>query len=215
MSSSHTVDQGEHLASIAAKYGFADFHTIWDHPQNASLKEKRGNPNVIHPGDILFIPDRETKTIARPTEQKHRFSRKNSHLKIRVVIQDISGDPIKDTPCTVDLGSKTLELRTDGKGLLEFDIPPSLELATLIVNSPDESEEIQIPLKIGHLDPCDEISGIQERLNNLGYRAGNPAKSEPEQLRCAIEEFQADHGLSVDGKASPALISKLKEIHGC
>ena len=31
----------------------------------------------------------------------------------------------------------------------------------------------------------------------------------------AIEEFQCDHGLVVDGKCGPATQAKLKQVHGC
>src|SRR4249920_494288 len=57
MSTTHTVLQGECLSSIAHDFGFGDWHVIYDHPQNASFKTKRPNPNLIYPGDELFIPD--------------------------------------------------------------------------------------------------------------------------------------------------------------
>ena len=65
MSSVHTVVQGEHLSGIANKYGFTSYKTIWDHAQNAELKKKRQNPNVIFPGDELFIPDKGQKEESR------------------------------------------------------------------------------------------------------------------------------------------------------
>lgn len=37
MATEHVVLQGEHLSKISAKYGFLDYRTIWDHPQNADL----------------------------------------------------------------------------------------------------------------------------------------------------------------------------------
>jgi hypothetical protein len=32
MPKTHIVKQDEHLSGIAARYGFGDFHIIWDHP---------------------------------------------------------------------------------------------------------------------------------------------------------------------------------------
>ena len=55
----HTVEQGEHLSSIAAKYGFQKVATIWDHPDNAGLKSKRKNPHILLPGDKVVIPEGE------------------------------------------------------------------------------------------------------------------------------------------------------------
>jgi peptidoglycan hydrolase-like protein with peptidoglycan-binding domain len=70
----------------------------------------------------------------------------------------------------------------------------------------------------------DEVSGQIGRLNNLGYDAGeldSPVAS-PEQerhrsehFRSAVEEFQCDHGLLVDGICGARTQAKLEEIHGC
>ncbi len=53
----HTVKQGEHISRITEQYRFFDYHTIWDHANNSALKQKRQNPNVLLPGDQLFIPE--------------------------------------------------------------------------------------------------------------------------------------------------------------
>src|SRR5260370_36720170 len=66
MTIQHTVTQGEHLSRIAKRYGFSDHRTIWDHARNAALKQEHQNPNVLFPGDQLFIPDREQKIEAGP-----------------------------------------------------------------------------------------------------------------------------------------------------
>ncbi len=43
MASQHTVEQGEFLAKIAAKYGFSEYRIIWDHRQNTNLERQRQN----------------------------------------------------------------------------------------------------------------------------------------------------------------------------
>jgi peptidoglycan hydrolase-like protein with peptidoglycan-binding domain len=79
--------------------------------------------------------------------------------------------------------------------------------------------EIVIPIKIGHLDPVEEQSGQQSRLNNLGYFAGPLAAASNEGNRAlflsAVEEFQCEHGLTVDGKCGPLTQAELKQVHGC
>ena len=57
MASEYTV-KGDYLTKIAKEHGFSDYRIIWDHAQNKQLKELRKNPNVIYPGDKLFIPTR-------------------------------------------------------------------------------------------------------------------------------------------------------------
>ncbi len=45
-----TVKQGDYFAKIAKKYGFSDWRTIYNHADNAELKQKRPDPNILHPG---------------------------------------------------------------------------------------------------------------------------------------------------------------------
>src|SRR5262245_51865590 len=90
----HRVKQGEHLSRLAQQYGFSDYCTIWNHPQNAELKRKRNNPNVLYPGDILFIPDRELCEEVRPTDQCHAFVLRRPNLKLRLVLEDQYEKPV-------------------------------------------------------------------------------------------------------------------------
>ena len=73
-------------------------------------------------------------------------------------------------------------------------------------------------LDIGHLDPVSEPSGQAARLKNLGYLFSSPEADpdyEQKALGHAIEEFQCDHRLSVDGICGPNTQAKLKEVYGC
>jgi hypothetical protein len=73
-------------------------------------------------------------------------------------------------------------------------------------------------LGIGYLDPLTEVSGIQGRLSNLGYYAGDIgyADEDPQALKLAIEEFEVDHKATVTGDATnKGMQDKLKAEHGC
>jgi len=220
MATYHTVKQGEHLSGIAKRYGFSDYRTIWDHGQNAGLKKKRENPNVIFPGDQLFIPDREQKQEARPTDQTHRFQVNRPPLKLRLVLEDLYEKPIASAKCELHIESVTHELTTDGQGRIEKDVAPDAQRAFLIIHDRQTPvNDLTIPVNIGHLDPVDEVSGQAARLNNLGYFAGPIEDKTDEQnkarFQSAVEEFQCDHALAVDGKCGPATQAKLKQVHGC
>jgi len=172
MAAYHTVVQGEHLSSIAKKYGFSSYRTIWDHGQNAELKKERQNPNVIFPGDRLFIPDKGQKEESKNTEKKHRFELKAEKLKLRLVLEDLYEKPIATAKCELHIGNESKELTTDGQGKIEQDISPEVERALLIIRDPQTAmNEIPIPIKIGDLDPEMKESGQKARLNNLGYFA--------------------------------------------
>ncbi|MEJ7714115.1 MAG: peptidoglycan-binding domain-containing protein [Pyrinomonadaceae bacterium] len=74
---------------------------------------------------------------------------------------------------------------------------------------------ISAPIKIGYLDPVEEVSGQLARLINLGYYRGPSERQGNAELLSAIEEFQCENNLTVDGKCGPKTQAKLKEIHGC
>jgi N-acetylmuramoyl-L-alanine amidase len=220
MSSYHIVKQGEHLSGIAKQYGFSDYRTIWLHGENAALKAKRLNPNVIFPDDRLFIPDKTEREEPRPTDALHRFRVEKPPLKLRLVLEDLYERPIANAKCDLVVESDTRRLTTDGRGKLEQDIPADARQASLIVHDPQTpADEIAIAIDIGHLDPVEEVSGQKARLNNLGYFAGpfEGVSDEDNNLlfRSAVEEFQCDHGLTVDGKCGPGTQARLKQVHGC
>ena len=43
----HKVEPGECLSSIAEKYGFHQWKTVYDASENADLRTRRPNPNVL------------------------------------------------------------------------------------------------------------------------------------------------------------------------
>jgi Putative peptidoglycan binding domain len=220
MAAYHTVAQGEYLVAIARTYGFAKYTVIWDHPKNSDLKKRRQNPNVIFPGDQLFIPDKVTKKEPRPTGQLHRFVLETVGLKLRIVLEDLYEKPIADARCELRIDGQRFPLLTDGKGKIEKDIKPTARTGSLVVqDTQTPANRREIPIKIGHLDPVDEVSGQKARLNNLGYFAGpfngNSDDASEARFLSAVEEFQCDHGLSVDGRCGPITQAKLKQVHGC
>jgi len=214
----HIVEQGEYLSLIARKYGFSDFRTIWDHPENSKLKQKRENPNVLFPGDQLFIPARESKEESGSTDQKHKFETKQGKLTLRLLLEDAYLKPIADAKCELVVEGQLFKLVTDGEGKLEKEIPATAQKATIVVKDPvTPINDDVIPIRIGELDPVEEVSGQQARLNNLGYFAGPIDQHDETLFHSAVEEFQCEHmGPSqVDGKCGPKTQAKLKEVHGC
>ena len=205
----HTVKQGEHLPKIAEQYKFADYRTIWNHPNNAALKEQRQNPNVLWPGDKVFIPPKEIKKVPSATAKRHSFQLITQKIMLRLAVRDLDSKPITDTPCVLEVDGSSYQLTTDGDGKIEQPIPKNAEGGKLTIG------ELEVPIKIGHLDPVEELPGWRARLNNLGYRAGTSDDVNDPQLRSAVEEFQCDYDLQIDGECGPQTQGKLKEVHGC
>lgn len=205
----HTAVQGEFVSSIAEKYGFYDYRTIWDHPANAELKKKRPDPNVLFPEDEIFIPEKQQKTESRPTGGVHQFLVPFSPVMLRIALRDFDDRPIVNTKCELEIAGEVTQHTSDPDGIIEREIPPVSAAGTLRV--PDLDFELDV--KVGHLDPPDETSGWTARLINLGYLDAS-VKPDEDDVGSAIQEFQCDHKLPVTGAVDPATRAKLLELHG-
>ena len=228
---SYTVIQGDYLSKIARSHGFTNYRSIWNAPENKALKEKRKNPNILYPGDKLFIPDKEIREESRATEKKHKFELQGDKLMLRIQLLDFKNKPVEGHECTLIVEGNPKEFKTKSDGMLEEEI--STDHGTGKVQDrgkPDPKQpfnaSLEIPLKIGHLDPADKVSGQIARLNNLGYNAGEIpehtlTEAEEEKLLkspqflSAVEEFQCDFGLKVDGICGKNTQEKLVKVHGC
>lgn len=206
----YTVQQGDHLSGIAEQFGFRDINTIWNHPNNAQLKQDRKDPHILFPGDQVFIPDKEQKAEIAPTTKQSTFQLGSTKLKLNLRLKDINDDPVSNKPVTISVeGAVVPPPSTDGDGKTSSEIKNSAKAGFLVLG------DLQFPLKIGHLDPVDKPSGQAARLNNLGYEAGDPRTIGAESFQAAVEEFQCDNGLPVNGNCDSTTQTKLAEIHGC
>lgn len=208
-SGSYVIRQGDALESIALRAGLF-WETIWDAPENAELREARGDPHVLLPGDRLHVPALRRRAESGATETRHRFVRKGVPSKLRMVLEDEDG-PRADEPYTLVIdGETTYEGRTDGEGALEHPIPPGARSGVLRVGDPPEEYE----LKLAHLDPVDSVAGQQARLANLGLFSGHLDGRRGPGLASALGLFQEREGLEVTGEADAATRDKLREVHG-
>lgn len=226
MAKNHIVKEGEHISCIAEQNGFAHFRTIWDRPENAALRAQRNDdPHVLLAGDVLFIPDRESKHDTAPTTTTTVFQVDKDVLMLRLRLLDLDNRQLsRETMCIVktvrfDFANRVFP---DEKGIIEEEpIPRCLRQAEVLVA---RSEFPKVDLKIGSLDPPDTISGQRARLNNLGYPAGF-SQFESNQFTWAVEEFKCDQKLRpvgeqdidfiVKGVRNKVFVDRLRQTHGC
>ena len=259
----HIVKPGEHIGVIAARYGFENFSEIWNHPDNAELREKREQPFILQAGDLLHIPDPVRLRFSRATAASHDFSVNIDRIQLQLRVLDLEAKPRANVEVTIEAeqpetgkasSSKSQQRTTDGDGKLQIEISKTCSIAELVV------DQLEFEVQVGALDPIDTDTGLAQRLTNLGYfvppfeegvvqDAGSDADAnaetdagsdggddepetadgesdedatdpepEPEmsdELRSAIEEFQCDQKLTVNGKKDDAaMLDKLLELHG-
>ncbi|MFS8087193.1 MAG: peptidoglycan-binding domain-containing protein [Acidobacteriota bacterium] len=199
------------MASIARKYGFHDWKKIYDLPENSPLRQQRQHSEILNPGDEVFIPDKEIREYPRATEQRHKFKLKGPKAtKLKIIVKDEKDQAFANKPYKLTLDEKLIfSGTTNGEGLLEADIPLTAERGIL------EIEGYKLPVRVSHLDPIDEMTGIQGRLHNLSYDCGPIDGNVSEKTVEAVKAFQEAVGLEPTGQIDEATKAKLKEKHGC
>ena len=221
MSETYTVLQGDHLSSIAHRFGFTDYRTIWNDPGNAQLKSLRQDPHVLFPGDEVVIPDKATGEVDAATQHTHSFIVQRAPLELVINLEHRFGKPLSNVDCVFASESETSLVQTDSQGQVRHQVPPTSKTAMLSISETVDIKtgtvqvQRQILMKVGWLDPADEISGQIARLANLGYYQGSIDTPNQKLLASAVEEFQCDNGLIVDGICGPQTQARLKKVHGC
>lgn len=211
----HQVGHGEHLASIAVQYGFASPATLWNHPANAHVRACREDPCVLLPGDEISIPTKALKEHYLAVGQHHTIQVFLPELVLRLRLLDLEGEPYRSTPCVLQAGAGQWHLNTDADGVLQWSVPDGTTRATLTVG------ELAYELEVGALDPISELSGVRERLRNLGHWAhGAESPSEEVALDVGKEFFDASQlqpnrqGLATEAD-DPRFVKQLAIAHGC
>lgn len=187
---------------------------MWDDPANAGLRQLRANPNVLLPGDSVFIGDKQDRDEAADTGKRHTYFTIAPSLKLRIVVKDRFDVPLGGELGTLDVDGDARPVTTAGDGLIERAIAVDAKGGELYIVG------AALVVGIGRLHPVDHPSGWLARLNNLGYQAGDVGNPAPGDVRSAVEEFQCDFGLPVvglaaDGTLDAATRRALLSAHGC
>jgi uncharacterized protein involved in type VI secretion and phage assembly len=213
----YVVKQGEYLAKLAFVRGF-DADDVWNDGKNADLKQKRPDPNVLAPGDVLQIPTakKEGQPISKGTTNPYTVN--IPKVKVDLLFRD--GDqPLADRPCEVlGLGAPDASLpqTTDGGGKLSLDVPVTTREFFVSFPGQDQKEGTALHYFMGDIDPVDEGSGVTQRLVNLGYLPAyfdDDADRAADLIKNAVAAFQAENGLDPSGVVDDATRKALMDGH--
>ena len=208
-SSVHTVSRGESIASISSKFGLPE-DTVWLHASNATLREKRPDPDLLLEGDKVFIPEVTIRQETGATEQRHRFRRKGIPRKLRVRLHDCIDEPLRGEKVQIDVDGLVARATTDAEGWLEHPIDPQARKASVYLTNGDVFE-----FQLGHLSPPRTTIGLQQRLLNLGFYEGPIDGASSDELTMAIVAFQESEGLPLNGIPDAQTIDALIELCSC
>lgn len=206
MGRQHRIRQGESVASLAAAAGHAPA-TLWQHPANAALREKRASMNVLSPGDEIFIPDVRAKSFGAETGKRYRFRLRGVPAVFRLrLLRD--GEPRRDLAYRLEVAGAVIQGRTDARGVLVAHVPPDVREMRLFL----DGERTPHLLRVGNLDPVDDISGLQQRLENLGVACVESGVLD-DGTRSALRRFQRLVGLAETGEPDAETRRRLQEAH--
>lgn len=201
----YVVKQGDCILSIASSFGFF-WETIWNDPQNASLKQLRKDPNVLLTGDVVYIRDKQIKQESKPTDGRASFVRKGTPAQLRLQLLDRNHQPRKNLSYNLVVDGALRSGTSDGNGWIVEPMPPNAQKAELTVV--DQGVPEKYSMGLGTVDPITESSGVEQRLKNLGH-------STTSGVGPALKAFQKKYGLPESGNPDDATRAKLKSIHGC
>jgi hypothetical protein len=233
----YRAKQGDCIGSIAYSHGLT-WEKVWNHPNNAKLKEQR-DPNLLFPGDEIFLPPLDRRTESVSTDQRHRFKVKDVPAKLHLRLVDIDDTTRAGLDYTINVDGRFFDGKTDNNGCIDVSIPPNAKKAILTVRPPcaaqeDEADEQvytgppvhmlataqpppvieQYEIWLGSVDPADEIVGIQERLINLGYDLVKPNGALDEPTQSALRHLQKQRNLDVTETMDDATRRELEKLHG-
>jgi hypothetical protein len=206
----YVIRQGDFVALLAYEKGF-DADTVWNDPANDDLRNSRQNPNVLAPTDILYIPPAKAPTafpLTTGTTNTFVSSTPTVPVEIRFMDSALASQAFT-CPEIPELTGKS----TDSDGTAKFDVPVNIGAFTVLFTSSGTS----LAFRLGHLDPVDSLSGIFQRLQNLGYIPREvdiesaDFSSDLEPLRLALRRFRDDQQ---DPNASSGDPSPLPPAYG-
>ncbi len=208
----HVLKDGDHIHGISAANGFRRYLTVWQRPENADVRAARPNADTLLPGDRVTVPDLETRNEEGATEKRHKFVALRPRPLLRLRWLRFGRTPKQNWSTTLSASGAESALVTNADGEVALRIDP---LATDVRASSSNDEFL---LKVGFLHPFDAESGWLARLHNLGYLPSTEttlATIDAIEVASAIEEFQCDHSLVVNGKVDATFLAALRDAHGC
>jgi hypothetical protein len=211
----YIVRPGDHLAQLAYVHAF-DANEVWSHERNADLRQMGRTPELLAPGDILYLPVKPKEGMAFSAGTSNRYRAQVPTVKVSLAFKDadrvLSDEPYEVHGLGTDGSDGQTEARkTDADGKIELELPVTTREVSIVFPIQNVAYEV----RVGDMDPVAELSGVQKRLENLGYLPRDrESASEGAYLQGAIAAFQKQHGLSPTGTLDQGTTRLLKDEHG-
>lgn len=222
----HQVGEGDCIDSLAIAHGLLP-DTLWNLPANAPVRERGHARNILFPGnpqdpdegpaDTVVIPAVRPRSMVVSPGMRYRLCHLALPEYLRIQFIDADGEARAGVPYLLVLddgpGSPLLSVEgvTDADGRLVEPIPAGATLGSVTLCKGSLHRTIE--LGIGYLDPVSTVTGVQDRLANLGYGCGGDDGVAGDATRWALQRFQAANGLPVSGTIDDGTRAALEKMH--
>jgi hypothetical protein len=205
----YVVRPGDYLLKISVNLGF-DADAVWGLAENKPLRDLGRDPNILCPGDVLYVPGDPPPPLSLQTGSLNMFNAPNAPVKVQVRFTE-RGKPLVNEPYLVE-GADVPPGSLDGDGNFQADIVTSVE--QLIVRFPNRYEAYTVT--VGQLDPITERSGVIQRLAHLGYLPAGvaPTTVDDDTLDVALRTIQRFAQIEETGIVDDATRQELLRRHG-
>lgn len=206
----HTVERGDCISSLAHASGHR-WRTIWEHAENAALRDVRDDPDVLNPGDRVFIPALRYQEATCPSGATYRFEHREAGARLRLVVRDGNRRPMPGLDYLLDVDGVLASGALDDAARIDEPIPPNAKAGVLELYDRTRTLLARMGFRLGEMDPVTTERGVAERLQNLGFGACD----ESDALTDAIAHFQALHlgPEHVTGEMNDETRAKLIEVY--
>jgi hypothetical protein len=206
----YIVRPGEYMAKLAHALGF-DPDEVWKDPKNAELAKLR-SPNVLHPGDIVYVPKSQKATRPVRAGATNKYVAKIPKVQVNVAFHGDAG-PFAGEPYVIEGLGSPLEGTADADGRVLALVPVHVREIRVVFTK----RNVAFPVRVGDMDPVSEPSGVRKRLRHLGYcgaAPGDEGAGRDARDRQALLAFQKARGLQPTGVADETTRQELVKVHG-
>jgi Putative peptidoglycan binding domain len=211
----YVIRQGDYLTKLAHTMGF-NADSVWNDDKNKDLKDKRQDPNQLQPGDILQVPDEPKARLPIIVGSTNNYVARIPKVPVVLRLQ-IGGEILVKEPFVIHgVGKKPIEGATDEHGYLSTEVP--VHVRELEVELTERNRTLRV--RVGNMDPMNELSGLQKRLTHLGFYQPSYAGTEnyeacdPKQIMAALAAFQSSKKLPATGRLDDDTAKALVDAHG-
>ncbi|MFO0548748.1 MAG: peptidoglycan-binding domain-containing protein [Polyangiaceae bacterium] len=213
----YIIRRGDHLQALAFERG-ATVDEVWNHASNDKLRALRASPDVLSPGDVIYLPISKLSGASLRKQSTNQYQATVPLQRLELELRFTGCELAPETPgCTVDPASgarvtkeEVGESASPSQKIVRVTLECPITTKTILLDVVNFERKYQ--LVVGDVDPSTTVAGVAKRLENLGYLTSGGPIEEADVPR-AVKAFQRAAGLP-EGELDQATRDALVDASG-